>query len=246
MKILSIGNSFSQDGQKWLHGMCKTAGYDVTCINLFIGGCSLERHWERFLDDEPEYRYEVNGIDKKGITLKEALSADKYDIITMQQASHFSFKKESYVPYLENLYREVKLLQPDAKIYIHHTWAYQDGFDSAFNNDSEKMYEKVVEGYEFASGLIGCPLIKVGPFIQYLRRNLPEFDSKTGINITRDGFHLSLTYGRYAAALIWYATLLGGDIDKVDLIPVDLEGIPADKSIIEKIKMAAKEFLNTK
>ncbi|MBE6805690.1 MAG: DUF4886 domain-containing protein [Ruminococcaceae bacterium] len=245
MKILSIGNSFSQDAQKWLHDICKTAGHDVTCINLYIGGCSLEHHWERYLDDEPEYRYELNGVDKKAITLKEALSADKYDIITLQQVSHLSAYKETYVPYLENLYNVVKEAQPDAKIYIHHTWAYQDGHKSDFDNDSEKMYKRVTDGYKFAAELIGCSLIKVGPFIQYLRRNLPEFDSKTGINITRDGYHLSLTYGRFAAGLIWFATLVGGDIDKVDLIPLEIDGVPADKQIIEKIKSAAKEFLKT-
>lgn len=245
MKILSIGNSFSQDAQKWLHGICKTAGHDVTCINLYIGGCSLEHHWERYLDDEPEYRYEINGVDKKEITLKEALSADKYDIVTLQQVSHLSAKKETYVPFLEDLYKEVKKFQPDAVIYIHHIWAYQDGHESDFDGSSERMYEGVNEGYKFAGELVNCPLIMVGPFIQYLRRNVPEFNSETGINITRDGAHLSYTYGRFAAGLIWFATLVGGDIDKVDLIPLEIDGVPADKQIIEKIKSAAKEFLKT-
>lgn len=245
MKILSIGNSFSQDAQKWLHQICESGGYDVTCINLYIGGCSLETHWNRFNDDEPEYDYEINGTAIKRVALKEALTADKYDVITLQQASHLSYRKDTYVPYLEKLYNELLALQPNAKIYIHHTWAYQDGRKSDFNGDSEKMYAQVVEGYKFAQELIGCPFIPVGPFIQYLRRNLPEFDSKTGLDITRDGFHLSLTYGRYAAGLIWYATLTGGDTDKVNFIPADDDGEPADNEILEKIKTSAKKFLKT-
>lgn len=243
LEILSIGNSFTQDPHKWLHDIAKSAGEDLQCHNLYIGGCSLERHWDSYVNDLADYSYELNAKTIRPITLKEALTMQKYDVITMQQASHFSFKKETYVPYLENLYNEVKKLQPDAKIYIQHTWAYQDGYNSDFNADSEKMYEAVVEGYKYAAELINCPMIPVGPFIQYIRRNIPEFKGENCINITRDGFHLGFTYGRFAAGLIWYATLLGGDIDKVDVIPTDPEGVSADKEIIEKIKTAAKTFL---
>ncbi len=193
-----------------------------------------------------DYSYELNAETIRPITLKEALTMQKYDVITMQQASHFSFKKETYVPYLENPYNEVKKYQPDAKIYIQHTWAYQDGYKSDFEDSSEKMYEAVVEGYKYAADLINCPMIPVDPFIQYLRRNLLEFNSKDGINITRDGFHLGFTYARFAAGIIWFATLTNGDIDKVNVIPVDNEGVAADKEIIEKIKKAAKQYLKEK
>lgn len=248
LEILSIGNSFTLDPHQWLHDMAESAGYDLECHNIAIGGCSLERHWECFKSNKPEYFYELNAKYLRDISFIEALTMQKYDVITLQQASHFSFKKETYVPYLENLYNEVKKLQPDAKIYIQQTWAYQDGCDREvfvkdFESNSEKMYEAVVETYNYAANLINVPLIRTGDFIQYLRRNLPEFNSKDGINITRDGFHLNFTYGRFAAGLIWYATLLGGDIDKVNVIPTDPEGIPANKEIIEKIKTAAKLFL---
>ncbi len=248
MEILSIGNSFTEDPHQWLHDMAESAGYDLVCHNIAIGGCSLERHWECFESDKPDYFYELNAKYLRNISIKEALTMQKYDVVTLQQASHFSFQKETYLPYLEDLYNEVKKAQPDAKIYIQQTWAYQDGYDrdvfvQDFQSSSEKMYEAVVDTYNYAANLIKCPLIKTGDFIQYLRRNLPEFNSKDGINITRDGFHLSFTYGRFAAGLMWYATLLGGDIDKVNVIPVDPDGVAADKEIIEKIKTAAKQFL---
>lgn len=243
MKILSVGNSFSQDAHRWLNSVAKSAGVEIDCYNLYIGGCSLERHWMRYNDNEPEYSYEFNGKGLRTITFKEALKMEKFDVITLQQASHFSYRRETYVPYLENLYNVIREAQPNAKIYIHHTWAYQEGYNSDFGGDSEKMYERVADGYNYAASLIECPLIKVGPFIQYIRRNFPEFDCGTDINTTRDGFHLSLTYGRFAAALIWFATLTGGDIEKVDFIPTNNEGVAADKDLIEKIKLAAKEFL---
>ena len=44
MKLLSIGNSFSVDAQAYLHQVAKAEGETLECHNLFIGGCSLERH----------------------------------------------------------------------------------------------------------------------------------------------------------------------------------------------------------
>ena len=57
---------------------------------------------------------------------------------------------------------------------------------------------------------MGAPLIPSGTVIQYLRNNVPEFDYKNGgLSLCRDGFHLSLDYGRFAAAAAWLATLTG-------------------------------------
>ena len=44
MKILAIGNSFSEDASAYIHQMAESAGYDVQIVNLYIGGCPLERH----------------------------------------------------------------------------------------------------------------------------------------------------------------------------------------------------------
>ena len=45
-KILAIGNSFSEDAARYLHQTAKAAGVDTKVVNLFIGGCPLERHWK--------------------------------------------------------------------------------------------------------------------------------------------------------------------------------------------------------
>lgn len=49
MKILSIGNSFSQDAQRYLHRLAKHEGVQLKTVNLYIGGCSLQRHYENIL-----------------------------------------------------------------------------------------------------------------------------------------------------------------------------------------------------
>ena len=43
LKVLSIGNSFSQDAQKWLHQLAAENGVELQAVNLYIGGCTLNK-----------------------------------------------------------------------------------------------------------------------------------------------------------------------------------------------------------
>lgn len=61
INILSIGNSFSQDAQRYIHYLAKSEGEDIQTANLFIGGCPLERHFRNMMGDKKEYDLEING-----------------------------------------------------------------------------------------------------------------------------------------------------------------------------------------
>ena len=61
MKILSIGNSFSQDAQRYLHRLAKNEGVDMKTVNLYIGGCPLRSHYLNILDDTVAYEFQFNG-----------------------------------------------------------------------------------------------------------------------------------------------------------------------------------------
>ena len=72
------------------------------------------------------------------------------------------------------------------------------------------MYECIVQTTEKAARSIDADLIPSGQVIQYLRENVKEFDyANGGLSLDRDGHHLSLDYGRYAAGATWFATLFG-------------------------------------
>ena len=60
MKLLSIGNSFSQDAQEWLHKIAVANGVELETTNLMIGGCSLETHWNNMNSGEAAYYLEQN------------------------------------------------------------------------------------------------------------------------------------------------------------------------------------------
>ena len=49
MKLLAVGNSFSQDACTFLHQTAQAQGLDLEVTNLYIGGCSLEMHYQNRL-----------------------------------------------------------------------------------------------------------------------------------------------------------------------------------------------------
>ena len=126
MQVLSIGNSFSADAQRYLHRIARTDGFVLNTCNLYIGGCSLETHHRNMLSEERAYELQTNGFPTGfKVSIKEALLNRKWDVITLQQSSPLSPKFESYQPFLDVLSRYVRTCQPKAKIAFHRTWAYQ-------------------------------------------------------------------------------------------------------------------------
>lgn len=213
MRVLSIGNSFSQDAHRWLHTLAAQNGLELEAWNLYIGGCSLELHWKNLMEERADYELEINGLSAgRMISIQEALASGKWDVITLQQASPYSGIYETYEPYLTVLADAARGAQGDAELYFHQTWAYEwtmvsDGF-AGYGNDQLEMFRRILQASHQAAEKICAPLIPVGEMIQKLREELPEFRVKEGgISLCRDGYHLSLDYGRYAAAATWLHTL---------------------------------------
>ena len=212
MNILSIGNSFSQDAQKWLHKLAAGNGVEMDTVNLYIGGCSLEQHRKNAVEHTEDYALEQNGESTgRSVSLSGALSLQQWDIVTLQQASHFSGMPQTYLPYLPELAALVREKQPQARLFFHQTWAYETDSDhegfAAYHNDQGEMYRRLKDASEMAVKLIGAELIPTGTVIQTLRASLPEFRYREGgRSLCRDGFHLSLDYGRFAAAATWFCT----------------------------------------
>ncbi|MBQ8302627.1 MAG: DUF4886 domain-containing protein [Clostridia bacterium] len=210
MNILAIGNSFSTDATRYLHSIARADGEKLEITNLYIGGCSLERHYRNMLSDKKEYELQYNG-ENTGfyVSLSEALLNRAWDVITFQQASAISFKPASYDPYIKELAAYVRKCSPKAKIYIHQTWAYEDGSDKLINagyDSFENMLADVIKTYNLGKEMINADgTIPSGEMLGALL--------KAGVApIHRDTFHASRGVGRYALGLIWYRTLLGKDV----------------------------------
>lgn len=211
MNILSIGNSFSQDAQRYLHRIAKADGCTFNTFNLFIGGCPLSRHYRNMISEERAYTLEMNGVSTGfKVSLKDALLNRDWDVVTIQQVSSKSPYYETYQPYLDKIVEYVRLCVPEAKIAIHQTWAYEQdshrlNIELGYKNHTD-MFADIKASYEKAAKRINADLvIPSGKVFQRL--------VESGIEkVHRDTFHASLGLGRYALGLLWYSILSGNDV----------------------------------
>ena len=215
IRLLAIGNSFSEDAvENNLWELLDAAGIPAVIGNLYIGGCTLERHYNNAMADAPAYRYRkvVNGntLERQGTRLSEALAEEKWTHVSFQQASGLSGLYATYDPYLTGMVRYVKGFVPEGTTLVfHQTWAYSaDATHPEFpvyGKDQMTMYKSILNAV--SSVLAGHPeitlLVPSGTTIQNART------SSMGDTFNRDGFHLEYHYGRYAAACAWFAALTG-------------------------------------
>ena len=223
-KLLAIGNSFSQDATHYLHQIAAADQMDLKVGNLYIGGCSLERHWENIQNEAEEYLYEENGTSTETyVSIQKALDMDDWDYIVTQQASHDSGLMETYHPYLEKLADYIRKKAPQAELLLQETWAYEtDSLHPEFvryHQDQQEMYEKLAQAYREAAKTIGVRLIPCGDVIQNLRKKEPFLYGHGGMSICRDGFHMNVIYGRYLLAAVWYKNLTGRKICENTYVP---------------------------
>lgn len=247
MKLLAIGNSFSQDATYYLHQILQAAGIECEISNLYIGGCTLEKHWKNIEEDLQEYQLFINGVNTdRMVTIRETLEEGGWDIILTQQASGFSGWKDSYEPFLGNMLAYLRKMAPEAKFFIHETWAYEnDSTHSHFaryNRSQQEMFERLKDAYHTMADKYNLPLILSGELIQRIRQ-LPEFASGEK-SICRDGFHMHFIYGRYATACAWAKKIFGVTVTGNSYVPVTdkLPDETADMQLIATIQKLVDEI----
>jgi hypothetical protein len=241
LKILAVGNSFSDDAMEYLYQMLEQAGVrEIVLGNLYHAGCSLEQHLDFAVNDKPEYEYRKN-VDGSWKTvdnyvLCNAVFDEEWDYITFQQTSKTCGLAESYAP-LTELIDYIESLDVKAKFVWHSTWAYQqDSTHKSFpnyDNSQQKMYDMT----------IGCLTSQIEtesridftiPCTTSVQNARTSF---MGDTLTRDGYHLDKNIGRYIAALTWCCKFTGASA-------TDITYNPAPEIISESMLAAAQEAVN--
>lgn len=225
IKILAIGNSFSEDAlEEHLYPLIAEEGVKVIVANMYIPGCSLERHWNNAKSNRADYSYRKIVDGKKNITDKfsilKALNDENWDFISFQQASHLSGIYTTYAEFLPQLLSYVKANNKNREtVYvIHQTWAYEassnhNGFMN-YNNSQSIMYYDIINANNQAADLVGLDIIiPVGTAVQNGRT------SSVADNFNRDGYHLDYNIGRYTASCTWAYKLLGHNLIGSNYVP---------------------------
>lgn len=239
MKLLLISNSFGVNLQTYVKEIAKLNGIELSIYTLYIGGCPLKSHDANIKENKKDYELYVDGTSTgRFVSINEALLMEKWDYVSLQQASHVSGDISSYYPYFNNVYTYVKKVCPTSKIMWHQTWAYSGKnpvkYDEVptwlpsfnFKNDVEmkegidKALSKIMSEYKIDL------LINSGDVV---------FEAMKVFDDVYDfvGFHLN-ELGCYLIGLNFIKKLSGKKIEKV-YVPKELN---------EEICIKAVNFVN--
>lgn len=249
IKILTIGNSFSEDAvEHYLYGLAQAAGKEVVIGNMYIGGAQLALHHNNATSNSSAYSYrkiEINGIRtmQSGFSIISALEDEDWDYISFQQASDFSGVYETFVTPLPALlaYTKARAINPNTQYVLHQTWAYaQNSTHPAFPTYGQNqltMYDAIVDAYVQAAELVDIEIVvPSGTAIQNGRT------SSVGDNFNSDGYHLN-PLGRYTASCTWFEKILGESVVNNTYKPAGYT--PAQISIAQRAAHEAVQNPNT-
>ena len=226
LKILVVGNSFADDTMSFAPNIALALGVpSIRFAYLYMGGCSINMHYENAMGDLPSYNYYTSTGEGWHIEREyksgDAIKSDDWDYIAIQHGTKNGSRYTSIESYekLTPLINYIKTLAPQAKIVFNLTWVGEPtnkhheivsyGGDVAMmRRNIEKVTERVI---------LGNPLVDIltptGTAIENARTS-----SHIGV-LTRDGFHLSLDKGRYIAALTFIGKITGLPIDDISWTP---------------------------
>ncbi|MBQ8214114.1 MAG: DUF4886 domain-containing protein [Clostridia bacterium] len=250
LKILSVGNSFSIDTMKHLPYIAASLEIeDIRLGNLYIGGCSINRHCTNVENDAPAYKYYTsNGGDWSNtpdVKVSDAIKSEDWDWISIQHGTGDGSRYtavESYqkLPYLVGYIRSNA--KPHTKIAFNMAWVMEPYSTHkeicSYEGDQMRMYENLTE----LTKTVVLPtngLDRVSPTgtaIQNARAT--ELSGR----LSRDGFHLSYGIGRYIAGLTFLKALTGMEIDSVTWMPEDVTEADREIAICAANRAIASPF----
>ena len=279
LKVLMIGNSFSVCVLKDMPSVAADLGLELDLCSLYIGGCTLERHminvrapgtspykvtWS-YVDaskDGPPFKSALAWDEKTKdwrSNITRMLTADCWNVVTIQQASHKSWRPESYEPFGSELLAVIRRLAPQARIYVQETWSYTP-WDTRFKEwgiDQGQMDESIESAYAAFAERHGIKRIRMGNAVRRYRRELPvrygeksNEDDVCGVGdfALRDGmwrpvgdvFHLNAR-GEYLQALVWTAQLFDVDVSKSKYLPHAMSGRSEAADLMRHIASEVRE-----
>jgi len=225
IKILAIGNSFSADAvEQELYGLFESIHQPVIIGDAYIGGCPLVTHAANAKNNTAAYSYRktTDGTWTKTAsqTLLSILKDEKWDYVSVQEgAGYHGYYNDTYQgtthsmePDLTSVISYVQTNCPTAKIIYHAPWVAKADYTgvkfSYYGYNQSVMYNMILKA--------SADVLKAHPEINMYINTVDAIQnlrsSYIGDNVTRDGWHLSYTVGRYTAGCIWYEKIMGRSV----------------------------------
>jgi hypothetical protein len=242
VRLLTVGNSFSANATKYLPDLVKAGGHELIHRPIVVGGASLELHATRAA---------TNGTYTNGRTLQQELASDKWNYVTIQQASIKSHDIATYRPFAGQLRDHIKKHAPGATLLMHETWEYRcdDPRFAGKTFTQQMMYDGLTNAYRTVAAELGARLLPVGDAFhladadpQWGYKPDTTFDPKKAKSpalpdqthslhsgwswksgkLGMDGHHANIA-GQYLGACVWYEVLYGESVVGNKFAPPNLD-----------------------
>lgn len=185
VRLLTVGNSFSANATHYLRDLAKAGGQLLEHHPIVLPGASLADHWRK-VEAYQKDPHDPRGTYGRQGGLKDLLERQRWDMVTIQQASRLSHDVNTYRPYAADLAGYIKRYAPQATLLVHETWEYRSD-DPRFTTRSPKpgeptsqlaMYQGLRSAYQTIAGELGARQIPVGDAF-----HLADSDSVWGYRI---------------------------------------------------------------
>ena len=226
LKVLHIGNSYTNDATALLPLVTLASGSDISrmCLYKLTRSAASFRSWVDMWNDEDSEPYALTkvmgGIEigvapgkaeaGDGSLWRRLLTEEQWDLIIIQQRSSFAPYYEQWTGhdrggYLKELLSLLSTYQPLAKV----GWTLVHSYWSEYANNEEhsslRRWEMIAESSRRLCEDYGIDfLIPYGTAVQNLRTT----PLNNAYDLTRDGQHCALGLCQYAAACCYYEALI--------------------------------------
>ncbi len=233
LKVLDIGNSYTQDATSYLSDLVSASGIDVSDMALYTatrGSASYKTWCDTYFDaDTAGYTISKvagtltttietgNGAAGNGELFRACLSDESWDLIIIHQVSTYApyydqWNEDSNAGELDKLIQIIRKHQPQATIGFTLVHSYASNYESNSENSSLERWRLIADS---ASRLRNSHdidfVIPYGTAIQNLRSSsLNTINSATGHynDFTSDGTHCASGLGDYVASCCYFQSLL--------------------------------------
>ena len=227
LRVLDIGNSYTNDATNLLPLIAKESGADLTSMCLYrcySSGASFKNWVDIYNDNDNAKTYSISivigdlpanvqtGKGKKGDgqLFRDVLTNENWDLIIIHQVSTYApyysmWNNNNAAGHLDELISIIREHQPNAELgflLVHSYWSEYEKNKEKSSFDRWKLIANSAKS--FCEDYDVDFVIPYGTAIQNLRASSlnNEYD------LTRDGTHLAFGLGRYVAACCYYESLI--------------------------------------
>ena len=224
LKVLDIGNSYTQDAQTYLPEIIAASGIDTdfSLYRAFRPSASFKTWVDCWNDSDNEY-YSIDfcagtslggisgsGSASDGALFRKALQSVKWDIILIHQVSTYSndyslWEGGGAGGYLQELIRIIRVTNPQATIGYLMTHSYRGSYWANSEGSSYLRWRNIADAtkqlkLEYDIDFI----IPYGAAVQNLRAS----SLNDGYEFSEDGTHMGAGLGDYVAGCCYFESLL--------------------------------------